>query len=113
VIDPETLVNKNIFDIQSLVSEFSFRLRAIPSMQIHVKIWRAAESYEGDHFTCTCSHFVKTPTQASAYSPGSSFTSSAEEAASKAIRDMITSVVGAIGEGRTPSESWLEVNDDF
>ncbi|MBV9082249.1 MAG: hypothetical protein JOZ62_06220 [Acidobacteriaceae bacterium] len=113
VIDPTTLADEGIFEMQSLVSEVSFRLKDIQSIKVRVKIWRTAESHGGDDFLYTVSHFVQTPVQASAYFSSSPFGASAQAAAKKAIDDTTTFVKGAIEAGHSPSEEWLKPNEDF
>ena len=113
LIDPAIVQNENIFELNSLVGEYSFRIKGLPGVKIRVRIWQTDTEYGGDRFTYTISHLVQTPGQADPYSTSSPFGVTEKAALEKALRDTLSFYVRAIAEGHTPSSKWFIEDPDF
>ncbi len=78
---------------------------------IKIKIFKSSATKPPYHFEV--SHYVKNPTQASAYQTSRAYEDTEELAIKKAISTTTFYIKTAIAEGHEPSEDWLIPNDDF
>jgi hypothetical protein len=113
LIDPADVHNDEIFEVKSLVGQYSFRLKQIQNVTIRIKVWQTKESYGGDRFTFSTSHYIHTPTQIDAYLTSSPYASSEEWAITLAIHGIVDFYTDAIKKGHTPTSKWLIPNEDF
>jgi hypothetical protein len=107
MINLETLKDEDIFELGSLVSTHTFRLKAIPSVRIDVTIWKDAVAHGGSFFRYNISHAMHTPGQAGPYYSSAPFADSEEGALHKAISDLMHFYPSGVRAGHEPNESWL------
>jgi hypothetical protein len=112
MVDPATITNEHITELNRLVAEYSFYLTDIPT-RLTVKIWWTDREYGTDRYTYTASHRVHTPVQATPYRPSGPFAANEEMAIRKAISDFTTFYSSALSEGHQPSEKWLVPSSTF
>lgn len=102
VLEGEVLVRevKITFDIESL------------NPTVGVKVWLIS-GFNSPEYTYTLSHYFHTPTQVSAYRPGSRSHSTEQATIKAAISALTMHYPEAIKTGHEPDESWLIPNPDY
>jgi hypothetical protein len=102
---PRIPANSPVRNVRGSI-EYRFELEGIPGTTVHVRVFQP-EASSGEEWEYTCSHWIKTPTQASVYTLGAPFGRSPKAAIEKAIRDYMVFYSGAVNAGHTANSSWL------
>lgn len=113
MIDPAELKTEHIYELYTLIGQYSFHVEGMAGLEIRVKVWLSDVSYGGDRYSYTISHNVHTPTQMGPYYPSAPFATSEKAAVERAIRDTLTFYLGAKKQGHEPSTDWFVPNEDF
>jgi hypothetical protein len=110
MIDRSQYLGEDVYELATLVSTHSFRLKEIPSVRVMVSIWLTTEPHAGQNYKYEISHSMRTPMQSDPYYPGSPYSHSPADALQKAICDLTHYYSSAISAGYQPAENWLVSN---
>ena len=105
--------SKYVLESEILVREVKITLNIeCLNPTVGIKVWLIS-GLEGAEYTYTLSHYFKTPTQISAYRPGSRSHSTEQSTIEAAISALTMHYPEAINNGHEPDESWLIANPDY
>ena len=98
-----------IHDARELVTEYEFRVGELTT-PIRLRISRRIAKHD---FIFEQSHFIKTPSQYTAYAASQPFADDHAKAIYDAVRSITSFYISATTRGHKPSESWLVRNETF
>jgi hypothetical protein len=111
--EEETFNRGSIIKASALVSEHQFKLAAIPSTIIHVRIYKdLLTEREELRYAAEASHFIKTPELSGPYKPDV-LNKDPQHALNRAVYSIVSYYETAVRSGHSPSDDWLVPNTFF